>query len=382
MNNEYKKYIDLKDAYRGKNFNGYPLDRVLGSYLANYSWMSKFNKCRFLVYCIINNHEISIDGDYLISYQTPRESYQNILENYILEYNIPTRSIQKIEMTKSFFLNIFSFLYYFIKYFKYNKSYSFFKNLIYNFFTAFSIRTISLLESKTLDCKQYTAFNSSYLYESFLTFYFRKRNIPTYSLQHGLYFNYLNEIPLDIINYENICAENLICWGNYTLDQIQSTVPKDVKLILGKYPYTIKFSKNRMKKNTVLVFLPRLIYISETKKLLNILENTGDNYLIRLHPNTTQSLQAYIAKIPSFEVDENPKLEITLAAYKYDFCIGFNTSSILEATLYGQEIVQYISKNDEFIIDNILSFNSLEKLKEIKKLQVFPKVNKYYYFAL
>ena len=382
MNNEYNRYKDLKNAYDGKSFKGYPLDRVLGSYLANFCWMSKFNKLRFLIYCLINSHNISNNGEYLVSYQTPRNSYKSILKNYILENNLPECSLQEIQIKKNFSLNIISFCYYFIRYFKYNKSYSFSKNLILNFFTAFSIRTINLLEMKNLDCKQYTAFNSSYLYESFISFYFRKRDIPTYSLQHGIYFKYLNNIPLDVINYENICSKNLICWGNYSIDQIQNNIPKDVELILGKYPYTIKINKNRKKKNTVMVLLPRLIYFTEIKKLLKILENTGEKYLIRLHPNTTHKLIKFISDNAHFEIDTNLELETTLTAYKYDFCIGFNTSSILEASLYEQDIVQYISNNDEFILAEILKFSSMRQLKEIKKMEILPKIDKEYYFLL
>jgi len=87
-------------------------------------------------------------------------------------------------------------------------------------------KIIEQLVKQHIECDKYIAFDSSYLVEFFLSFYFRSRGIETYSLQHGMYFKYTNGTPFDAINYENACADELLVWLMFSKSEIEGLILK------------------------------------------------------------------------------------------------------------------------------------------------------------
>ena len=128
-----------------------------------------------------------------------------------------------------------------------------------------AFKIIDELEKQDIQCEKYIAFNSSYLVESFLTYYFRNRGIKTYSLQHGMYFNYINDTPYDVINFENVCADKLLVWGEYSKKEITPLMPKSSDCAVFGYPDS-KFPviSSQVSSDKILVLLPRDIYLDKT----------------------------------------------------------------------------------------------------------------------
>ena len=72
--------------------------------------------------------------------------------------------------------------------------------------------------------------------ENLLTQFFKLRNIPTYSLQEGVYFIFKKNPPLDSVQYENFETDNLLCWGQFSIDEDVSYGISPRKLRLAGYP--------------------------------------------------------------------------------------------------------------------------------------------------
>ena len=48
---------------------------------------------------------------------------------------------------------------------------------------------------------KFIAFNGPYGNDALLTEFFHKHGISTYSIQHGIFYDYKIQVPYDIINY-------------------------------------------------------------------------------------------------------------------------------------------------------------------------------------
>ena len=71
-----------------------------------------------------------------------------------------------------------------------------------------------------------------------------------------------------------------------------------------------------------------------------------------------------------------------LTDYEYQFCISFNTTAMFEAALYEQKIIQYISNNDEFFIENVPSFKNLNEFKNVTSKDINRTIDTEYYFGI
>ena len=179
-----------------------------------------------------------------------------------------------------------------------------------------------------------------------------------------MYYKYIKQIPLDIINYENVCAEKLLCWGRYSKEQISEYLYSDIKAIIFGYPKIIANAKKKEERNLIYVFLPRGIYLNESLELIGFLANTGYEYLIRPHPSIRELVAPVIKKHDNFQLDVSSSLVENLKNFNYLVCIGFNSTAIFEAILYDQKIMQYITGNDEFIMEDAVKLERHSILEE------------------
>ena len=367
MISKYKKYKFLKNELSNYSLNGYPFERVLGSYLARMIWSSFFQKIQLFMYMFFISYSIKNPSKVLLTLPSKRKSYKRLIDNFLLKNELSVECISRINIKPRNIFKTFRFMRILFKDFTYIRNIGFFDNFLVSFLRAYAVITIEELEKNNFNVNKYIAFNSSYFYESFLSFYFKKRNVPTSSLQHGIYYQYQNDIPFETINYENTCADELLCWSDFTIDQIQSYIPSDVSLKKDIYPYASNTSiyKNSLNIDQILVMLPRIKYKKEMKTLLELLKKTNGNYLIRPHPSSKRFISKLIKRYDRFQLDAREHLSDTLKAGNYEFCIGFNTTSSFEAVFYGHKVCQFICGNDEFFLDFLPSFSSLETFKSL-----------------
>ena len=358
------KYKQIKQTLNGITYKDYPLDRILGSYIATYIWSHPLKKLRFILYCIRYEYSLDQGKGLLITILSPRKSYLSLLQDYVAKKKYLGSSIKNIYHKRKGYkvlsIIFLSFLKNFFNY--YDKKRGFHFNIIVLILIVNAKYLIDKLEREKYHYDNYIAFNSSYLFESFLCFYFKKRGRKTQSIQHGMYFNYLNDAPLDVINYENICADELLCWGEYSRKQIYKHVHPSVKINVSGYPRIVSHETNQKKINKILVLLPREIYLNEIKDLLHILESINEKIIIRPHPTIIQFIEKYASKKKNVEINTETDLLGIFKKYTYKACIGFNSSSLFEAMIYRQNIIRYNSTNNEFDLAEMPSFNNKGEL--------------------
>ena len=81
----YLKYKSLKSKLC-EDYRGYPLDRVLGSYLAGWVWSSGYKSRIVMIISLIRNKpfvEMKYSGDTLITYSIDRAGYNELMYDFI-----------------------------------------------------------------------------------------------------------------------------------------------------------------------------------------------------------------------------------------------------------------------------------------------------------
>ena len=358
---KFEKYKFIKNELMQTNIDGYPIARVMGSYLAREIWSTKPQKLLLFFYMIFVRYSIKNPSDILLTNPSKRPSYQTLINNFLDQSVYNNQAVRSIKIRPRSPLTVIKFFITFYKFTELKQNCKIYDNFLIIFLKTYAAITIFELEAQNFKSTKYIAFNSSYFFESFLSFYFKKRAIKTSSLQHGIYYHYQNTTPFETINYENICADELLCWSQFTIDQIKELVPDDVILTKHIYPNAkgTPIYQNDLKINKILVLLPRIKYKSEIKNLIKLLKNTDKDFLIRPHPSSFYLAKRLTYGFKNFTIDYRDDLADTLLSGKFNFCIGFNTTSTFEAILYQQNVVQYVCGNDEFFLKSIPQFNSL-----------------------
>lgn len=200
-------------------------------------------------------------------------------------------------------------------------------------------------------------FNSSYQLENLICQMHNLRGIETYTLSHSLYIKYKNEIPLDIINGENIVANKILVWGNTSkVDLIENfDIDEDRILITGNVKYPFKSIKIKQSFNNCIVLMGRVIYNDSNIEILKIIKKLSllknISFDIKLHPSLN-----YKEYVKSFEsknihiIHENISLSECFITGKYDFSIVNNSTSYYESMYYNMISFRFgPGENDLFI---------------------------------
>ncbi|WP_413693978.1 hypothetical protein [Psychromonas sp. KJ10-2] len=164
-----------------------------------------------------------------------------------------------------------------------------------------------------------------------------------------MYFNYINDTPYDVINYENVCSDYLLLWGNYSKNEISKLIPNSSNYIVFGYPKS-KFPilSKQIKSERIFVILPRDIYLDDSIKLLNFLKDYKIQFTIRPHPSISTKINDIIKSNDNFIIDSAMLLSESLNKHKYRAIISFNSTAIFEAALYEQNVYLFKTNKNEF----------------------------------
>ncbi|WP_166378365.1 hypothetical protein [Pseudoalteromonas sp. Z9A4] len=374
----YKNYKNYKNKFKGLSYKGYPLDRVLGSYLIH---MEYEGGREFAMRTLFSNAEVNLtNDDLLITYTTERIDYQMLMKAYFPEGRFQCLSSStslKAQLKKYYMPIMMSFFSTFV-FLKRNNCFLKFnyKELL---LLAYSIRVIDNLEKKEIKCKRYIAFNSSYKLESFLSFYFRKRHIPTYSLQHGMYFNYpIDNVPKDIINYENICSQYIFCWGEYSQNVIDKFKYSDTKSIVVGNPLVCPPLKRNHESESIYVLLPRLIYLTESLELLSMLPDNF-KYLIRPHPSIKENIEECVLSSKNMTLDTSESGIEMMSKLTFRAVIAFNSTMVFQAVHQEQKLLCF-ERNTELDLAGFNSFKSVGELNNLLGKEIKNNSSKLSYY--
>lgn len=372
----YKKYKTVKEATKHLRYRGYPIASVIGSYVAGKVWREKWSLKNELFRILLQpQFNLLCDSKkVLVTYRIDRQDYLDLLKLYTGD-KITAQKLDEPNYVNFTFHNLLSSFFYTIKAFsllliyRVNiRSFTFiFSNVV------FALRVIDYLEKRKWACKSYFAFNSSHGLESFLSYYFRKKGIKTYSFQHAAYYKYENIIPKDIINYENVCANTLLVWGSYTCEIIEEFLPANTKCLIYGYPGVTSevIAEKKKKDDRILVALPRKIYFEESVKLLESLASTKHKFLIRPHPSIRESVEILLSnkKFKNFEIDLTASLKCQLRRFKFCAVISFNSTVLFQSILFGQNVILYRTTKNEFTISGLSEVREKDDLdKELRIL--------------
>ncbi|MEA5533262.1 hypothetical protein [Crocosphaera sp. XPORK-15E] len=284
-------------------------------------------------------------------YQSHRKDYLELIEIIMSKIsgskleiiNIPnqSKSIERLE-TLSMIINVMRSTIGFLN----------LKEIIY--FSAkllFYKRAIEILEEidpNDIKIKKYIAFNAALNYENLIVAFLKRKEIPTYSLQHAIvdrYFCDQDSPPYDLINIENMTANYLLCWSQATVDQIKNHGIQNTKLLLAGSPKynQIQISSIKQSFRSGLIFFGGLGDESINLEVLNVirelLKEQDIKWAIKLHPQHFKSLDyrkiIEQSGIPLVSCDQT--LSTLLTEDKFDFTISYNltTTVYYESMCYG-----------------------------------------------
>ena len=207
-----------------------------------------------------------------------------------------------------------------------------------------------------LDGKKYIPFLAPAYTESLLTLYLNTKGVISYQVIHGYNGNYKKNIPIDIINYENIITHYILTWGQKQKDffEVKSNKPDTVVLVAGNPKYPFKNVEVNTRMSRCIILGGTKIYDDAFSSLLPIVEEIateeGVEFYLKPHPNsqiTTSPLLKECSHITILNKDET--LGELLSSKKFDFAITYNSTSFFECMYYGVIPLRYgVGENLDF----------------------------------
>lgn len=272
------------------------------------------------------------------------------------------------------------------------------------------------IDDSKVKIEKYISFNGSLNYENILVKFFKKRGIPTYSLQHAIMDRYfIKQIfpSYDSINIENLQTDYLLCWSQNTIDQITNSSMTSTELLLVGNPKYSQWQIREIKQSFTkcLVFLGgkgddliNLEVIEIIKKLSEIRRDI--EFFFKLHPqNLNKKYSQEITEYHNIKVvPTNEVLSTLLINSEFDFTVSYNTTTTVyyESLCYGlpcfsynpdKTINVYALKNNHFstveeLEERILYFQQVEpsvllgQIQEVLKQKVGINIDNYHqYFS-
>jgi hypothetical protein len=231
--------------------------------------------------------------------------------------------------------------------------------------------------------ERYICFNSAYKEESILTSYFNNHQIETITTQHGIFCDFKQVIPFDIINHENLISKKLLSWGQSTVDYMADKGMDSSRFILSgnlKYKNT-EIGTIHQTFKSCLVLLGRELYIDTNNKLLEVLTEYN-----KQHGN---SIKFYIKKHPFLMDEEHKKfanisrnmiflgkehsVQEVLRSDLVDFSISVNTTAYYESLALSKPCLRWTeSENEVFygIDDKFENMQEFEgKIRALREMQ-------------
>ncbi|MEK6927749.1 MAG: hypothetical protein AABX11_04920 [Nanoarchaeota archaeon] len=221
----------------------------------------------------------------------------------------------------------------------------------------------------------YLSFSSSSMgEETILASICNKKDIPTFTLQHGFLSNNNKNFSPFIIQNENLIAGYSLLWGKSSQD-IQSKCIKDVRrlLVVGnpKYDLPKQNRKEKFKPREATFFFSVPAYRKSNEKLLILLREFSKKhheikFNLKLHPFDKIENYSEFLNIGSFNF-VNKEDSIPDLLKRSDFVIVHNTSVAYESLLYEIPIFRF---KDEFwsnLWDIKDYFSNLEEIERLFK---------------
>lgn len=354
----YHIYKTLKAAC-DFNYRGFEMAPLMATQILLYAFN---NKRSYTVRELLKNSMtydasvrdllLQMQKERVVTYFYGRKDYVELVDAYIEKMGLEAYDCAKIPPARSRFRFNAAHLIRALTLFPKLRGVGLFPRLLLVFKAVMIKNTIDDLLSAPIKIpKCYFAFNSSFGTESLLTQFYKIKGAKTYSLQHSVYYAYPDPAPYAIISYENIVADKLLCWGQYSVDELlKFGVEKERLILFGnpKYPSCIPYNRPRERFQSCLLLLGTKKNEEGNTRLIHLLAGlAGVRVDIKPHPSLDEAgLGASIAGLPNVELVKSGSMIHTLFTQPYDFVVSYNSTTHNEAIACGKLCFGYAYRSD------------------------------------
>jgi hypothetical protein len=369
LNILFEKYKIIK-ANLTFDYKGYPLQNVLAVDII--ALVYKKNKFNFR--CLVNlfssrNIAFSKNEKSLFSIGNyNRADYYELLSYVRNNTTSELLDLSKVNKCKNINLKNILLASYIV--FAKGQGLSFFDKISLISTMVYSLNVIDFLETQESgDITFFCSFCSNLNDEAILDYYFQKRNVTTYTLQHGLWFIF-DVPPIDVIAYENLIADRLLCWGQYTKDQFINYGIDETRLQVSGYPKptnALTVRKRIHKKNRILVLFARSLFDKNNLALIELLASSDldADFEFKLHPSLAESKYKVLADKNNFSMSPAGTIKSLLATERYDCSISYNSTAYYDSYINNCISLRYKDADADNAIDILDDgFNSSKELLE------------------
>lgn len=390
----YKKLLDKLDY----DYKGYQLKKLIPGYLTSFfsddpiSTKEIFKEFYLGTQFYDLNKIFAADAPSVISYLINRSDYRELAVAAQRFY--PESEVLNIESFPQVKRSPFSLSY--LKSLCKASRIVFFRSIDESFMTKLFLigiitrlfNYISLIES--LDApthiSRYICFNTAYKEESLLTLYFQKRNVETITLQHGIFCDFKKVIPFDCINFENLIADKILCWGQSTIDYLSSNGIDASRLILAGNPKykDIQITSVDQSFTRCLVLLGRQLYVSSNDLLLSTLKEYNQKsekkilFYIKKHPFLMDEDHKSFADVADniIFLGKEHSVQQLLKSDLVNFTIAVNTTAYYESLALGKISLRWSeSENEDFYGMDDKFYDLTDFEQKIKEFQSKSKIS-------
>lgn len=160
------------------------------------------------------------------------------------------------------------------------------------------LKQLDTLAARGIATKKYLSFLSCLTPEALLCLFFKKYQIPVYTLQHGLHRSvnsYRGTVPFDALVLENLQADYFLGWGAYSKEALTEQGWKEQQFLLAGNPrsWSVEsFQLRTQKYQRVVINLARDLYHTGNLQLIQLgreLQESGYEVLMKAHPRSTDT---------------------------------------------------------------------------------------------
>ncbi|WP_205939276.1 hypothetical protein, partial [Pectobacterium actinidiae] len=223
----------------------------------------------------------------------------------------------------------------------------------------------------------YVSFCSSHINEAVIDLYFQQRYIPTFTLQHGLYFIFKNS-PIDAISYENFISKKLLCWGEYTkMEFLRYGISKE-RLVVAGYPGLVKplhLKYSEKGEFRLLILLSRYSFHKNNIKILEMVSDlkekiSGMKVFVKMHPSLNKSDYKTLFDNYCFIECENKTISSLLESSHFDMTISYNSTAYYDSYLNNCVSLRYIDRDFDGSI-SVMDDSFNDSVTLLEKLEFF-----------
>ncbi|GBO47345.1 hypothetical protein [Pectobacterium versatile] len=379
MKENFKKYKDYKENL-SFSYKEYPVEKILSVEIASIAYGVKkfrlrmlwgFLSSRKIVFPYLKKNEVLYSmGDY------HRKDYYDLL-NYVRKH-VPGNVIDLNKSKRTIKINLSNVITALKFIFKKGKGINFQDKIMLAISYTYIMNYIDDIEKNT-NCLPgtYVSFCSSHINEAVIDLFFQRKSIPTFTLQHGLYFIF-NNPPIDAISYENIISKKIFCWGEYTKKEfLRYGIPKE-KLIVAGYPGLVKplhLRDNEREEFRLLILLSRYAFHKNNIKILTMVSDlkekiSGMKVFVKMHPSLKKSDYKALFDNYLFIECENKTISSLLETSYFDMTVSYNSTAYYDSYLNNCVSLRYVDRDFDGSI-SVMDDSFNDSLTLLEKLEFF-----------